>query len=295
VGMPDSGGPRKNPSTADLMQRRAARGDWVVDPTALLDAHQRARNAGMRIVSVLVGPPSQGRAVFVSWNLNYGNSQSVTVAPEPTYDAAKRALEFAGAQTALLIITSKKELPSAAAAAIDIADENRGRPVALVTDLPSFEDLMKNPKVREATRRATFGGLVPLQSSLIKRIEALDPSPKPPSPYRSHHEYLLHTLIIHDPAINVAFEVNTRIVGASWKKYEVDLWCAQLKFALEVDGAQHVTSPKQKALDQSRDTDLAKVGVKTRRVLASAVMSDPTKTLKLVRDEIASRIKEIVQ
>jgi very-short-patch-repair endonuclease len=266
-----------------------------IDPVALLDAHQRARNAGMRMVSVLVGPPSLGRAVFVSWNRNFGNSHAVAVAPEPTYHAAKRALDFAGKQAALLITTSNKELSPAAAAAIDIADENRGRPIALVIDLLSFEALMKDPDVTEATRRATFGGLVPLQNSSMKRIEALDPSPKPPSPYRSHHEYLLHMLMIHDPAISVAFEANRRVAGASWKKYEVDLWCSELKFALEVDGAQHVTSPKQKALDLSRDTDLANVGVKTRRVLASAVMSDPTKTLKLVRDEIASRAKEITQ
>src|SRR5262249_6200887 len=176
-----------------------------IDPVALLDAHQKARNTGMRMVSVLVGPPSQGRAAFVSWIRSSGDTRAVIVAPEPTYDAAKRALDFARTETALMMIPSKEELPSAAAAAINIADENRGQPVALVTDFFSFEALMKDINVQEAVRHAAFGGLVPLQDSAKKKMSALDPSPKPPRPYRSHHEYLLHTLMIHDPAINVLF------------------------------------------------------------------------------------------
>jgi very-short-patch-repair endonuclease len=106
---------------------------------------------------------------------------------------------------------------------------------------------------------------------------------------------LLHTLITHDPTINVSFEVNRQVAGASWKKYEVDLFCAKLKFAVEVDGTQHLGSPKQKARDCARDADLAKVGITTRRVLASAIMSDPTSALRLVRDEIASRTSEIMK
>src|SRR5258707_12757403 len=175
-----------------------------IDPIALLDAHQKARNVGMRMVSVLVGPPSQGRAAFVSWIRRSEDSRAVIVAPEPTYDAAKRALDFARTETALLIIPSKEDLAGAAAAAVSIADENRAQPVALVTDFFSFEALMKDINVREAVRHAAFGGLVPLQDSAMKKINALDPSPKPPSPYRSHHEYLLHTLMINDSAIDVA-------------------------------------------------------------------------------------------
>jgi very-short-patch-repair endonuclease len=266
-----------------------------IDPFALLDAHQKSRIAGMRMISVLVGAPSQGRAVFAMWTRNFGNSRTVIVAPEPTYDAAKRALDFAHTETALMIIPSKEELASAAAAAVDIANENRIHPIGVVTDLFSFEALMKDTNVREAVRHAAFGGLVPLQNSAMTRIDALDPSPNPPKPYRSHHEYLLHTLMTHDPAISVTFKANSMVAGASWKKYEVDLWCAEIKFAIEVDGSQHVTSQRQKALDHSRDADLAKAGVKTRRVLASAVMSDPTRTLKLVRDEVVSRVKEIAR
>jgi len=266
-----------------------------IDPVALLDAHQRVRNAGTRMISVLVGPPSEGRATFGAWIRGSGDSRVVIVPPEPTYDAAKRAISFAGRATALLIIPSKEALATAAATAMNIANEDRAQPVGLVADFHSFEALMRDIGVPEGVRQAVFGGLVPLQNQNTEKLNALDPSPKPPKPYRSHHEYLLHILMIYDSAISASFKANCRVPGASWKKYEVDLWCAELKFAVEVDGAQHVTSPKQKALDNTRDADLAKAGIKTRRVLASAVMSDPTRTMNLIRDEILSRAKEITQ
>jgi len=194
-----------------------------------------------------------------------------------------------------MIIPAKEQLATAAAAAFNIADRDRAQPIALVTDFVSFETLMKDTNVSEAVRHMAFGGLVPLQETAIRKMNALDPSPKPPTPYRSHHEYLLHMLMMHDPTISATFQANKRVPGASWKTYEIDLWCDELKFAVEADGTQHVGSRKQVARDCARDADLAKAGIKTRRVLASAIMSDPTGTLKLIRDEIASRASEIAK
>jgi hypothetical protein len=51
----------------------------------------------------------------------------------------------------------------------------------------------------------------------------------------------------------------------------------------------------QKRLDQARDADLAAAGIKTQRILASAVMSDPSKALMLVRQTVDSRTMEISQ
>lgn len=76
--------------------------------------------------------------------------------------------------------------------------------------------------------------------------------------YRSDHEEILHKLITLDKRIPEDFASNVRVRGASGKNYEVDLWSQELRLALEVDGAHHVSNANQRNRDIARDLDLKK-------------------------------------
>jgi hypothetical protein len=142
-----------------------------IDPIALLDAHQKARSSGMRMLSVLVGPPSRGRATFGAWITGLKETRKIVVAPESTYAAAKRALAFAGPKTALMIIPAREQIPTAASAAFGVAEDDRAQPIALIVDFASFAALMKDINITEPVRRAAFRGLVPLQEGETKKNE----------------------------------------------------------------------------------------------------------------------------
>lgn len=266
----------------------------LIEPNDYLNAHQRAREGGFRVVSLLAGAPGRGRAVFHEWLGKTEAAPDVVTVPEPDLETARRALDYAPAGSALEIVPSEEQFKDAMETALSLVNERRVRPVAVISGVTPIELAVTAQSVDIVLQLAVFGGLVPLAAGITEQVERFTPKPKIPDGYRSIHEYILHTLILHDRSINARFLANHRIAGRSRKHYEIDLWCETLRLAIEVDGIQHFTT-KQKQRDQARDTDLAAAGIKTQRILASAVMSDPSKVLKLVRQTINSRTMEIHQ
>jgi very-short-patch-repair endonuclease len=263
-----------------------------IDPEALLHAHQLARLRGSKIVSVIVGPMGMSRATFVRWLRKCQPSLHVAVPQNPSHEAANSTLASFANRAALLLVPAEEELGEAVGTAKAIAEETPVLPVSVVTGYKTVERTLLHANTPGAVRDTIFGGLVPIVEEIAGKLGALAPYPRVSPPYRSHHEHVLHMLVLHDASIKAMFEPNRLVQGASLTRYEVDLWCKELKLALEIDGKQHTFSMSQISRDKKRDADLAHAGIKTVRVLASAVMSDPTMTLRMVRQEIDSRTKE---
>jgi very-short-patch-repair endonuclease len=194
--------------------------------------------------------------------------------------------------SALEIVPPKSEFIIALDTAVKISEERPERPIVLISQVAPVEEAVIDKSIDVALQHSLVGGLIPLVPGVAERVERLSGRPDVPAGYRSVHEYVLHALIQHDRSIDVSFVANRPVPGASRKLYEVDLWCEKLKLAIEVDGVQHFAT-KQKRLDETRDADLASAGIRTQRILASALMSDPSKALMLVRQTVDSRLREV--
>jgi very-short-patch-repair endonuclease len=263
-----------------------------VEPSDYLNAHQRARDNGFRVVTVVVGPTGRGRAVFRKWMEAQGRPSDFITVSETDYRTAQRVLERAAAGSALEFVPAAGQLMPAMAIGLTFAKDQPGRPVAIISHVAPIEAAIADRSADIGLQQAIIGGLVPLTRGIAAQVDPVIRKPKAPEGYRSVHEYVLHMLIQHDRAITAQFLANRRVAGGSRRSYEIDLWCERLRLAIEIDGAQHF-APRQRQLDEARDADLAAAGIKTQRILAGAVMSDPSKALVLVRQTVDSRVMEV--
>ncbi len=85
---------------------------------------------------------------------------------------------------------------------------------------------------------------------------------------------------------------NYRLQVGTDRRYEVDLWCEALQFALEVDGGQHVSNTAQRTRDARRDAELAAAGIVTVRIHAAELISDPSQVMAFIRHRIQTRRQE---
>lgn len=268
-----------------------------IDPIAILAAHQEARERGTRLVSAICGAPGVGRGLWGRWltgDDEHRVSSRWVTAVGPTLADAHRALAFSEANQGapLMFAPAAHDFPQALAGAVALAGECPQRPVAIVVEPAAVMDLLQANGADEdqaPLRMALIGGLVVLDQHVetVLNRSVLRGNERPL--YRSTQEQVLHKLLEHDRAIEVEFVTNHRVRGATGKAYEVDLWCKERRFALEVDGGQHVSNAAQKQKDAARDSDLAQTGVETLRVHASEVMSDPTSVLRYVRGRLKAR------
>jgi very-short-patch-repair endonuclease len=263
-----------------------------IEPQDYLNAHQRARERGFRVVSVIVGSPSRARAIFHRWARELHGVPDVVTAPAADHAATIRALAYGPPNSALEIVPPKSQFIQGLGTALKISEERPERPIALITQVVPVEEAVVDKSIDVALQHSLVGGLIPLIPGVAERVERLSGKPDAPAGYRSVHEYVLHALIQHDRSIDFCFAANRPVPAASRKLYEVDLWSEKLRLAIEVDGVQHFAT-KQKRLDEARDVDLASVGIRTQRILASALMSDPSKALMLVRQTVDSRLREV--
>ncbi len=256
----------------------------------------------MRLISTICGAPGVGRGVWGRWLATRSGGGTAghggVVAPNPTAADASRALGFGavGPDDPLLFVPAAAQLAEALVAARTCAEAQAGRPTAVVADPEAVTDLLLGAvSVGDdpvAARRVLIGGLVVLdrdvEAVLDRSVLHADERPL----YRSDHERVLHTLLINDGTITEPITINQRVRGHSTKSYEVDLWCAELALAIEVDGAQHISCERQRRRDAARDADLAARAIRTVRVHAAEVMSDPTAVLAYVRDQLQRRRRE---
>lgn len=251
-------------------------------------------------MSTICGMRGTGRSIWGVWlgRLEQPRLPWVrcAVSPGPNVEDARKAIEFADS-CAVLFVPESNSFAESLRCAIELAQTDIRVPVGLVAEpiavVNTLEGQSNESEEDKVLRQVLIGGLVVLdrQVEALMNRSTLRKGERPL--YRSDQELVLHTLIEHEKEILEEFVTNRRVRGASTKAYEVDLWCESLRFAIEVDGAQHISKPEQKNRDAARDSDLANAGVRTIRVHASEVMSDPTKVIAFLKKEIEKRRTDV--
>jgi very-short-patch-repair endonuclease len=243
---------------------------------------------GFSVISILAGRQGVARGIFGRWAVSRADPVGVAVAPGLDEEAVRRAVDYFPKGAALAFVPARSEFAQAVRLAKILADEDPQRPIAVLVEVEAVVAAIADLLLDISLQYAIVGGFIPLNAEIA---EALGWS-RVPEGYRSIHDYILHMLIRHNRSIPASFVANRRVAGRSRQEYEIDLWCERLRLAIEVDGVQHF-EPKQQQADERRDADLANAGIRTQRILASAVMADPTKVLSLVRQTVDARFKEI--
>jgi very-short-patch-repair endonuclease len=205
----------------------------------------------------------------------------------------RRALAAFSADSALLFVPPTAGIPTAAATALALSHLEPQRAIGLAITVADIEATLAPDRPLDSTlRRALLGGLVfatpqaqrEMPTNIRHQCEAL---------YRSDHENALHVLMRQRPDIGDLFAVNRRVrVAPGASTFEIDFWAESLRLAVEVDGRQHLT-PAQRQRDDRRDQVLTDAGVRTLRIHASKVISDPTATLNQIAAVVADRQKEL--
>ncbi|MEL6189016.1 MAG: DUF559 domain-containing protein [Myxococcota bacterium] len=258
------------------------------DFTAVLQAHQLRRQRGDRLVTTLAGDYPSIRALWGQWCRATERRQLIAAAP--TLDAARSGLEFArqragGApRVALLFLRDAEDTAVPVQAADRFSRQYPRIPTALALTSEELRAVLSSEHAAWATT------VTEALLTLNIRTEAPE---EPTDKYRSIYEEMLHRLLVAHPDINAKFEVNVRVRGASLHPYEIDLFCRRWRLAVEVDGSQHMTNPKQKARDKERDNDLGAAGVETLRIVAERTLSHPTECLGAVQHMLSMRQKEM--
>jgi very-short-patch-repair endonuclease len=263
--------------------------------TSLLDAHHHERTrpnaSGAVILSVVIGQRRLARQAFAAWATASGLGH--TVAACHTSAARRRALAAWGTDTALLFVPPRGATAAAATAALELAHLEPQRAIGVALTVTDIEALLTPEReFAPELRRALLGGLVfatpqaqrAMPSTIRRERDAL---------YRSDHENALHVLMCQRADIGDVFAVNRRVrVAPGAPAFEIDFWASSLRLAVEVDGRQHAT-PAQRRRDDRRDGTLTAAGVRTLRIHAAKVISDPTATLNQIAALIADRRKEL--
>ncbi len=131
--------------------------------------------------------------------------------------------------------------------------------------------LLRSPKVRERVRGAFAQALaVTPRPSGIRARTCLDwADPAADSPPESHIRGHLRQSGLPIP------EVNPPVMGASGKRYYVDLLWPEALRGLEVDGAMKYTDPTVLQSEKRRQEDIEATGIRIKRALAADVFGRP--------------------
>ncbi len=264
--------------------------------TDLLEAHHIERTrpgaAPPAIVSVIVGPVDRARATFVGWA--EGRQLAHLVPPSNDLDLIRLLLNARPLNTAVLFVPAASNLKNDLEVARQLACLDRQRPVGFAVDPLQAQRLLLSSdfKATEEVRRTFIGGFIPTDPELVKPFEETIEQTEVEL-YRSDHENILHKLMRLTPEIGEIFKVNSRLRPFAFgTSFEIDFWCEELAFALEVDGLQHASETQRKR-DLKRDQTLAQKGIKTLRIHASSVITSPTETVRTVAAAVAARRKEL--
>lgn len=264
--------------------------------TDVLDAHQFERTRtdipAPGIVSILVGPFDRAQALFVSWLQTIQRYPVIPPAPDDVL--IRRLVDAQERPCAALLTPDDDRLAEYISAGKKVSERRPELPVGVIVS-PSLAQsflLSTAASATEEVRRAFLGGFVPMDPDTDQVLQCTLEQAEPEL-YRSDHENILHKLMRNTQAIGDIFKVNYRYrILPFGKSYEIDFWCEPLQFALEVDGRQHAAKA-QRARDEKRDQTLAKRGIKTLRIHASAVITDPTRTVETIAKAIAKRRQEL--
>ncbi|MDF1755134.1 MAG: DUF559 domain-containing protein [Verrucomicrobiales bacterium] len=255
-----------------------------LSPEELLKTHADLSGRTQPILSVIVGSFGSARKVWGAYCCSAGLSPRV--APHSDPDRLLDVYRFASRSSAKIPGVGLLIVPEVGSAKL-LADflEFRKSYVrhqfALVVGDTFARDFFKQPSNPDLVA-AVLSGLV-----LLNEDEPSSPKFQESAVlYRSPHEEILHKLLEENPAFRGQFQPNVHRRGASGLSYEIDLFSSAWSVAVEVDGIDHERNRAQKERDERRDEDFAKNGIKTLRIRASAIVSNPSNVLTLLSQKL---------
>lgn len=258
-----------------------------IDPARLLAVHQRSREQGCRIISVIVGAASTARAVWGGWLAGaYACPEPwmpTLVAPGVDVADVQTAIAFgsrdlgAGAPALpVLFVPGRGEFEQAVRSARELLTAEGARPVALVVDPSTLMGFLKEQGSGAASVRSlVLGGLVVLDQHVeaVLNRTLLTSTERPL--YASSHASTLADLLNREPARDRRFEVGRRIRGRSGVSHHVDLYCGVGQMGIQVFDAQGLSNEKQSARDRLIQEDLMAAGLTVLSFNACDILADP--------------------
>lgn len=269
-------------------------------PEALLAAHDRLRQSGFPVVSVICARTLlDARVWFGQWAAALG--RAIVLVPEPVADAALAAyavrvpaFSSKGSEAlarALPILLLPGDLRISLPTALTLIEEAKMLPVALTCGIAGFVEHLLDTGVPMPLVSATLQGLVPVaqteQQVLKKVAEGRQVIPF----LRGACEGLVFYMLEARPETRGRFETNKRVTGARGRyTYEVDIICTEAKLIIEIDGSEHNQS-RRRTLDEQKHLDLEDNGYRVRRFSNEQVISDPVSVWQLIAEQLTLKSK----
>lgn len=281
------------------------------NPESLLKTHNRLRNSGFPIATILIGRRVvDGRALYCRWLIS--NKSKLIIVPDASIDGAEGALRYRVGQklferdklshnnathgfslNGLPSLLFLGELNRCLCAAYEFTKKHPEISVAIATTTDKvLETLLKKTTSSDMVRFA-LQGLVPAESIDDKIIAAIVEGRQLTPLLRSPYEGLIFYMLEVQPQTKGQFLPNQRVDRPKGgRPYEVDLLAAKAKLVIEIDGPQH-DSTKQKAFDEKKQKDLEILGYEIRRFSTEQVALDPVGVWRLIDEQLHRALRDL--
>lgn len=268
------------------------------DPAfSLMGAHDRLRSNGFPIVSVISArTPLDARVWLGQWCRN--NNRALIVAPVTdgqflldSYRArlGKTADIDALASNHLPFLFLPQPLREGLPAAVKLIGEHRSLPVAVPCGLAEIVEGLLDPTMPLTLVSSALEGLIPTADAERQVLKTVAEGRKLQPFLRGACEGLVYYMLEARTETRGRFQANARIpTSAGGRTYEVDIFCETAKLVVEIDGIEHET-PKRKAMDARKQTDLESQGFTVRRFSNQQVIDDPVGVWRLIYEQVANR------
>ena len=264
---------------------------------ALLATHERLRNNGFSLVSVICARAQLDARVWLGhWTAERGCG--FVVPPDlvidkiiATYGARVPRFQFREANdpanASLPILALSGEFKNTLPVAACVIDRFPSLPVAVTAGVADFVDHLLDATVPMKLVIPALQGLVPIaeteQQVLKKVAEGRQVAPF----LRGACEGLVFYMLEARPETRGLFGANQRILGPqNGRSYEVAIVCAAAKLIIEIDGSEH-NNMQQRRFDEKKQRELESLGYRVRRFGNTQVVEDPVGVWRLIKEQLA--------
>jgi len=278
--------------------------NYLEAPGALFAAHDRLRNSGFSVVSVICArTPLDARVWLGAWAAE--RSRAIVTAPDTTLDAAfgayvARVPTFSNlgddvTDLALpLLLLPGGDLKETLPIAVALAKREYRLPVALTCDLAGIVEHLLNATVPLPLVSIALQGLVPVAQTEQQVLKTVAEGRQLTPFLRGACEGLVFYMLEARAETRGRFLPNQRVSGAQGHSYEVDIFCADAKLIIEIDGPEH-NHLKRQAMDERKSRDLEAGGHLMRRFGNDQVINDPVGVWQLIAEQLTRITSELEQ
>lgn len=263
-------------------------------PGALLATHDRLRKSGFSIVSVICARTSLDAKVWLgSWAAE--RNRAVVAVPETTLDAVFRAyvarvptypsLRDDVDVVLPLLMLPGTDLKTTLPVAATLAEREHRLPIVLTCDLPGIVEHLLNTTIPLSLVSVALQGLVPVAQAEQQVLKTVAEGRQLTPFLRGACEGLVFYMLEARPETRGRFLPNQRVNGTKGKPYEVDIFCAEAKLIIEIDGPEH-KQIKRQSMDERKSRDLEAEGHVVRRFGNEQVINDPVGVWKLITEQL---------